>query len=203
MSYMQIEKGIHMTTPKTPPNDTAVDIKKGKKYWELDGETHINIHYKQSKSELGKMLAPYAVYPFTHSYLGPFKTMEGFLHYLQGGCKDDRFRSLIGDRAKRRFMEGLAKGTYQRITLASGDRYHILLLAHYEKINQNPVIKSALIDSTLPFDQYFLHGPGNVPIRPRDTDELVRIFEELRILFKNNEAPSPYDYSRLQLGSAE
>lgn len=181
-----------MTTDKTQSPDP-----KEKPYWELDCVTHINTHFTQSKEgSVGKMLAPYAEYPFTHPYFGPFKTIEGFWHFLRGGCVDDKFRSLKGDRAKRRMKKGTLAGTYVKVK-APADINRIMLLAHYEKISQNRVIKQALIDSTLPFDQYFVFGPGQVIIRPGDTEVLVDILEELRTMFKQGIKPEPYDYSHL------
>lgn len=192
-SYKQMKEGIHMNKPKphVPENVTPSP------YWKLDGVTHINTHYNDSKEPLGKMLAPWAVYPFKHPYFGPFKTIEGFWHFLRSGCVDDRFRSLNGHRAKKRMKDGLQRGTHVKVQLPP-DIDHIMLLAHYAKIDQNPVIKEALIASTLPFDQYFLYD-NKLIIRPDDTETLVKTLEELRRMFKEGIVPGEYDYSHIRV----
>lgn len=160
---------------------------------EKDGITHINTH-NQSKTELGRMLAHFCHMPFRHPYYGPFHTMEGFWHYYLGGCKDDAYRTLNGHRCKVRAKNGVADGTYHKVKVPN--LQEVILAANYAKIDQNDVLKEALITSTLPFEHYYLHGPGNVVIRPRGAEWLIPSFSQLRDMFINGTEPDPIDYSK-------
>lgn len=163
-----------------------------------DGVSHINTH-NHSKTELGKMLAHYYVAPFTHPWFGPFKCMEGFWYYLRGGCKDDAFhnafRTLNGHFAKKRAKSGEESGAYTKYHVPDLDA--VILAANYAKIEQHPEIREALINSTLPFEHYYVFGPGKIVIRPRGADKLILMFEKLRTMFREGTRPEPIDYAAL------
>lgn len=182
-----------MTQPQTHVEEAIEEVP----YWKKDGTTHYNTHTKGA-SPLGRMLATYYEAPFTHPYFGYFKCIEGFWYYIRGGCKDDGFRSLNGYRAKKRARTGEKDGTYEKNTVPH--LKEVMLHANYFKIDQNKEIKDELVKSTLPFDYYFLHGPGKLLIRPGNSEQMIEIFTELREVFKGNKklAPFKYDYSELR-----
>jgi hypothetical protein len=168
-------------------------------YFKLDGITHINVHTKAG-TELGKMLAYYFESPFTHPYFGRFKCIEGFRCYIRGGCKDDVFRTLNGYRANKRATTGVENGTYKKFNVPH--LKDVLLHANFFKIDQNKDVKEELITfkPNLPFDHYFLHGPGKVLIHPQDAEWTIDIFTELRKVFSGQKELEPfkYDYSELR-----
>lgn len=175
--------------------ETTADTEEA--YYKQDGITHINTHTKSNK-ELGRMLSHYYEAPFVHPYFGRFKCIEGFWYYIRGGCKDDGFRNLDGYRSKQRAQKGAKNGTYEKRNVPH--LKDVLLHANFYKIDQNEDIKKALIESTLPFDHYFVFGPGKLVIKPNGSDWLVDIFTELREVFRGNQKLEPfkYDYAELR-----
>lgn len=159
------------TTSNTPPALVRYTPEK-------DGVDHINIG-PDARTELGRKLAHFTEARFIHEYLGHFDSMEGFWHFVKAATPDDRLRH----------MSGKAAYTYGR-TLPAVRRQHfqaIIQDGNYSKIDQNPDIKALLIDSTLPFTQYYAWGPQNVLINPKTAPWLIRDFEELRDIFKDGE----------------
>ena len=159
-----------------------------------DDVTHINIHHK-GKSKLGRELSHYNTAHFVHPWFGPFETIEGLWHYLKDGCRDDVFRNLNGHKSKQRYRMKNQQGTYQNKTIPNVAE--VILLANYAKIEQNPSIRDALIASTLPFDQYFLQDGSKWPIRPRGSEWVVTLFEDLRKNFQDGTTPKQLDYKEL------
>lgn len=148
-----------------------------------DSITHINI-YTKGKSELGRMLSHFTYSPFTHPYFGPFDCMEGFWYFMRNGKKDDELRYLIGMRAKLKGRQGRSQW-YPEFK-------QDILAANYCKVMQHERIKEALIESTLPFDHYYLFGNngGEIIIKPRDCDWLIDGWEEMRTAVKQDLQPS-------------
>lgn len=171
---------------------------------ETDGVNHINIHIN-ARTELGRMLSYFYEIPFTHPYFGPFVSMEGFWHFVQGYTRDpvervqiklDELRGLSGQRAKN-FGKQL-------------DWYHvesfkeIILAAHFYKIEQNQDVLDLLIASTLPFDTYYVFKPegdaagaSNRIIHNPGYEWQVQAFEDIRKMLKNGERPVPIDYDSI------
>ncbi len=156
-----------------------------------DGVTHINTHHK-GKHELGRMLSHYYEAPYTHPYFGPFECNEGLWHYLKDGYRDDVFRNLNGHQAKLRARHKMNSGQYANKSIPNVTQ--VMLLANYAKIMQHPEIKELLMASTLPFDHYYLHGPGELPIRPRGSEWLPNIFADLRKMFNEGTEPVEPNY---------
>lgn len=161
---------------------------------EEDGKKHINIHHK-GKDPLGRMLSHYYSAPFVHPFFGPFETIEGFWHYLKDGCRDDVFRNLNGHKSKQRFRKKNEDGEYLNLTIPRVAE--VMLAANYAKIEQNPEILTALVQSTLPFEQYFLQDESNLPIRPRGSEWLVKVFRDLRKHFQEGTKPEEIAYKEV------
>lgn len=155
-----------------------------------DGVTHINVHFNLAQNPLGKQLSTYYVSPFVHHYFGPFRCVEGFMLYVKTGCVEDRFRKLTGARAKTLFR-ALIKSkelTNHRITPLVYEE--IQKMATWAKLVHNPVMMDLFKQSTLPFDSYFLHGNGNVPIRPDDGVIMIDNLNQLRALVHAGKVPT-------------
>lgn len=174
-------------TPSTPlPNPAA------------DGVGHINVHYKCSRNKLGRILSTYYVARFEHPYFGPFKCIEGFMLYVKTGCCDDSFRSLTGAQAKTHYRKQLEAGKLVERDIPNEER--VMMSAILAKLNHNPVIATLFLASEAPFDEYFLFGPGNVPIRPPEGAILTNSLTELRTLMQKGETPelpSNEEYAKL------
>jgi hypothetical protein len=154
-----------------------------------DGVTHINIS-SRGKTELGRALAHFSHSPFIHPYYGPFDSMEGLWHYIKADAKHtaekQKLRELVGYRAK----ELGSTLTKRHVSNFKAQ----IIEANYFKIDQTPHLRELIIESTLPFDHYYLHGPGNVLVRSNGFGWLVEGFEEIRKMFKEGRRPDPVDY---------
>jgi hypothetical protein len=151
-----------------------------------DGVNHINI-WAHGKTELGKLLAHFSHTPFKHPYFGPFNSMEGFWYYIKTEERDDALRRLSGKRAK-----DLGK-QYERKYIKNF--HEIIITANFYKIEQNPRIKELMIESTLPFQYYYLYGEHQLRIDPPGYEWLVKGFEEIRTMLKEGRRPPDLDYS--------
>jgi hypothetical protein len=140
-----------------------------------DGITHINIAMT-GVTELGRLLTHFAVTPFIHPIYGPFKSMEGFWHFIKCEDQDDLFRTLSASRAK---SHAKSKNTVFRENFIQ-----IINEANFYKIEQTPGLKEAIVDSVLPFEYYYLYGPENLQIFPKQASWLCAGFEEIRRLMK-------------------
>lgn len=152
-----------LLTPKEPPKP------------EYDGVKHINISVT-GRTELGRQLTHFASTQFIHPLYGPFKTMEGFWHYIKCEESDDLFRTLSASRAK---SHAKLKKTVFRDNFID-----IIHEANFYKIEQTPGLKELMIESTLPFTYYYLFGPAQVQVFPKQADWLCAGFEEIRRLMK-------------------
>lgn len=148
-----------------------------------DGVDHINIH-SMGKAEIGRLLSHFSHTPFTHPAYGPFYSMEGFYYYLRSGGIDvvaGHMRYLSGSRAKR-------KGTGLKY-IANANFEQEIMAANYQKIIQHPEIMKLLIESELPFDNYYAFGEGELIIAPKIAPWLIKGFESLRHDLKTDTVP--------------
>jgi hypothetical protein len=140
-----------------------------------DGKTHINISMTGA-TELGRQLTHFAVTPFIHPIYGPFKSMEGFWHYIKCEEADDLFRTLSASKAK---SHAKSKPTVFRENFIQ-----IINEANFYKIEQTPGLKELMVESSLPFEYYYLFGPNQLQIEPKQAKWLCSGFEEIRRLMK-------------------
>lgn len=152
-----------------------------------DGIDHINTH-PTALTQLGKDLSHFQHKPFTHPYFGNFYSIEGFWYFMRSIKKDDRLRYLSGRRAKQ-----VGKDLpYQWYPNFKED----ILAASYQKIIQHEDIRLAMIESTLPFDNYYLFksvdDPKEAPsvhTTPQPSHWLVQGLEDIRKALKAGVIP--------------
>lgn len=182
-----------MTDRPAPKNkkkkkDVPGGVEQIENYLVLDGVEYINI-YLHGKTELGQMLAHFYKSPFLHPYFGSFNSMEGFWHYIKTQEKDDRLRVMTGPEARK-----LGK----TLTRHYIKNFHdVITAANFYKIEQNEKLKKLFVESTLPFDYYYLFGPGQVLVRPTGGEWLLESFTKIRTMMKEGERPADIDYSQL------
>lgn len=153
-----------------------------------DGVNHINIWYRGA-TELGRMLSHFYELRFVHPFFGPFNSMEGFWHYIKSEEKDDELRLLAGQEA-RNYGKKLSPAYVPGFA-------EIINTANFYKIEQSPKLKQLFVDSDLPFEHYYLFGPGEVLIRPKGHAWLISGFEKSRRMMKAGQRPVEIDYSKL------
>lgn len=149
-----------------------------------DGVTHINIDM-DGATELGRQLAHFSKVPFNHPVFGQFNTMEGFWVYIRSEAPLDDLRYLPGHRAK------LMGKTVKSVRVENFEE--IIMQANYYRIEQHPELRQMLVDSVLPFENYYLYGDEKIAIRPASAPIIVRLFESLRDMFKHNLPPPQPD----------
>lgn len=154
----------------------------------IDGVDHINI-WDRGETELGMVLSPMADISFKHNVFGPFRSVEGFWHYIRSVTKDDRNRRTYGLYAKK------LGETFD--TQMVDDFRAIILDAHYQKISQYQAIIDEVKASVLPFELYTLwhtkeQKAAGIPgryIRPVSAAWLMKGFEEIRSALKEDRVP--------------
>jgi hypothetical protein len=147
-----------------------------------DKKTHINIHSKAA-TPLGKLLYDFAHTPFTHPYFSSFYSIEGFRWYVSSGFTEDRMRYLSGSRASR---------VGKTLRYVRNDNFaEDVMAANYQKIIQHEDIRQMMIESTLPFDYYYVdeRSPLKLVINPKWSEEFIKGFEEIRTALKQGVVP--------------
>lgn len=144
-----------------------------------DGVTHINI-YSKAKTELGRMLSHFYSAVVEVPEFGSFDNMECFWQYLSTGCQYEMLRHLTGVEAKMR-SKGFPK-------VFRDDFMEQIKAANRLKLLQHPEILQPFVESSLPFEHYYLMGRSQVLQRPVDAHTIIAMFESLRCEFKENQS---------------
>lgn len=153
-----------------------------------DGVNHINMS-DEGQTELGRMLAHTSRLPFTHSHYGHFNTMNNFWYYIRSVERDDRLRSFYGKRLKT-FLK--TNTTHCRIP-----NFRVIIMdANWQRVQQHPLLATALKDSGLPLDCWYRYRRENgLRLRPNFAFWLIAGFEEIRKALKENREPD-FDFLR-------
>lgn len=161
-------------------NDTLMDPSPSPMNWKGDGIDHINI-WEKGETELGVVLNHSISLPFNHSLLGRFGNMEAFWHYVQSEERDDRIR----------MMEGYTlKNFARKLTPSRVINFRAIIMdANYQRIKQYEPIVQEMINSTLPFDCYYVHDTTKLRTRPNFFKWLTMGYEEIRKALKENREP--------------
>lgn len=146
----------------------------------VDGVDHINF-YSRGATEIGRLGSHFAFTPFTHPEDGDFDSMEGYWYWRKRLDKDDpkaeELRKLYGFAAKE-----LGR------TIPSVDHYvgfqREILVANWYKFSQNAYLRRLMVESTLPFNHYYVVGHGKVMVRPNGFDWLIEGWEKIRAKLK-------------------
>lgn len=148
---------------------------------EDDDVEHINT-YTGGKSRLGRLITNLSDLSVNHPEFGLFRTMEGLYYYRTRGVKvkqDDgtvvihRFedlRALSGFAAKK-YGETLPPEWNENLYKEIKDGIRC-------KIEQHAELKKLVIESTLPFEHYYVYGKKVVI--PKSSKWFCKMLEELR-----------------------
>jgi len=114
-----------------------------------DNQSHINI-WTKSASWLGRQLSNLSKLGFLHEDHGWFECLEGYWYWLATGCKHDQFKQMSGFEAKGvgSKMERIEMPDFQA-RFKEGMRL---------RLEQHPQLRHALLESTLPFEHYYVYG---------------------------------------------
>lgn len=166
-----------MNTPKTHNDPRPSPMN-----WQGDGIDHINI-WGQAQTDLGKLLAHGAKVSFKHRIFGRFSCLESFWHWVRSDEHDDRIRTMTG----KSLQEFVTKLTRQNVVNFRA----IIMDANYQKVKQYPEIQQAMVESTLPFDCYYVYKrETTIPIRTNFASWVIDGFEEIRTALKEQREPN-------------
>ena len=145
---------------------------------ENDGIDHINV-YSKARTELGRKLSNFAYSPFFCED-GKFNSMEGYWYWLlahnEPAEKRDKLKTLSGYAAKKYGREIRGKdwpkdeqNLFRRKIQDAFDK----------KLEYNPEIALALIESDLPLVHYYVYG-GEKVVYDGKSDWLIEYIEQVR-----------------------
>jgi|JFJP01.1.fsa_nt_gi hypothetical protein len=118
-----------------------------------DGVDHINISFTAATA-LGEFLDINANTPFEHRELAHFTSIGGLWYYVKCEKPDERFRYTWGERNR-----VLGK----RLALRDVVGFKTIIAdATWMKIVSNEAVVRDLVESTLPFKNYYYYGPLNL-----------------------------------------
>lgn len=179
----------HVVTARTIETASATNVFHKP---ERDGVDHINID-NRGRTTLGQQLSHMHASQFLHPEYGPFESVEGFIGFVRSGATDDRFHWMAGMEA--RFHSRKLDSSFIR-----GFR-ELVMEASYFKIVQNQDLRDAFVESTLPFDHYYLLETNGRPIQPGAAGWVIPAFEQLRTMLRANETYPRPDYSGVELAA--
>lgn len=128
---------------------------------ENDGVTHYNTHFEQARTDLGRQVSFRYKAPFIHPALGEFYSIEAFWHYIVAKERKDVLRYISSER----FVSSSEIQNHERVRVPNF--YAHMADAFYHRVDQDPKLKEALINSTLPFGMYYIFEGSikQVPIK--------------------------------------
>lgn len=188
-------KLIQVETKRTTPKVTTVvnkEVSANDDVYTGDGDTHVCIDI-DGKTELGRMLSHYYESNFEHPVFGSFKTLEGFWRYIncddEGSKRRDEFRTISG-RGVNKISRTMAKRNVKNFK-------EIIYEANYHRIMSDKKLYDLFVNSTLPFDYYFLFGENKIIQRAKGYQWIINMYEDLREMMRDDRVLPPVDYGDL------
>ncbi len=141
---------------------------------EDDGVRHINC-WSKARTALGQLLSNFANTPFHHPQHGAFASVEGFWYWCATGMKHTQLRRLYGASAKSYGSK------LPRVEMDEETFRDLIRSAIRCKLEQNSKLRDLFIESTLPFEHYFVYGPKSEIIVQKDKHRWqMEYLEQLR-----------------------
>lgn len=156
-----------------------------------DGVDHVNVGTGATTS-LGQRLSLGHAQQFVIESDGPFLTIAGYWFYLLSEDQDNQFRDKnegqVFNLKNKKRLKFNVPGFQEKIAKA-----------YWDKINQVPGLRGAIMGNKLPFDAYYIFGEYNPKfenaqhtIEDRSAKWIVPFFEEVRKALRERREP---DYS--------
>lgn len=146
-----------------------------------DGIDHINI-YSKGETELGQWLSNFAHTPIDLPE-GRFNSLEGYWYYLltpDDVPEKDILKKCWGFETKK-----LGRKLTEQDWPTNFELVHFkykFTMAMQDKIDQHPIIKNLLKESTLPFKHYYLYN--DKLIEPKNCKWILDFWEDYRNTIK-------------------
>lgn len=136
------------------------DLKKKLTRERKDGETDINLNYRNAKTKLGQALSLEGSSFFVHPELGHFASVAGFAYFASRREPDDALRTMYGTRLRMYVQQkGYTLDNSPEMRLVTAD-------ALWVRLNQNQELRAQVLGNSLPFAHYQCDEAGVVVERP-------------------------------------
>lgn len=149
--------------------------------WKEEGADHINIG-RHSSTYLGKFLSPDFHSTFKHHIFDRFTSLLGFWTYVSMPERDDAVRTMDAQRL-RRLRSNVTMRDVRHFKLIKAD-------SMYRRVKDRAEVARAMIESTAPFDMYYLTEGVGLRIRSKNAEFYIPIYEEIRKALKENREPN-------------
>jgi hypothetical protein len=134
-----------------------------------DGEQHINC-WTQAKTRLGRLATNLSDLRTRHPDYGLFRCAEGLYYYLKTGMRHEDLRAMDGFSAKN-------FGSAQEIKW-NNNLWAEMKVGIRNKIEDSEELRELVVESSLPFEHYYVYH-GRVVV-PRGSDKFIQVLEEIR-----------------------
>lgn len=151
-----------------------------------DGQDHINI-YSHCKTDLGAALYCETMLEFTHDMLGRCASVKSAWDFLAFGASNRRVL-LAPTPLRRKMLNGLQPQDFEQADFVFMD-------ITWAQVNSHPMLKEAIIESTLPFDSYRIDGAMALSNRHPFSRRLIEAHEIIRVALKSNQEPDFTKYT--------
>lgn len=159
---------------------------------EIDGKEHINICFT-GKTDLGRMLSLESEQKFVHPILGPFKSLTNYWAYIKSKSRTTSLRYAKASTC----LSTIKKNKDIRENVENFKA--LIVRGCYYKIMSDNKLKEMVIESTLPFQMYYVKietekAAGQdvkyeVKVPHKYSYWLISGYEEVRKAIKNNTDP--------------
>jgi hypothetical protein len=146
-----------------------------------DGVDHLNI-WSFAKTELGVLLSFSTNLRFNHEQLFNFSSIDCLWQYITIIEPSEKIRN-VPSRILRSMVKELPKRSVVNFRA-------VIMDANWQKIQQYPDIKDAIIESTLPFDFYYFIRATETRVRYKNAFWVLKGFEEIRKALKEARDPN-------------
>lgn len=151
-----------------------------------DGIDHINVS-EDGVTELGRLLDINAHTPFVHPELNRFASLGGLWLFIRSAQKEDSLRYIWGKNCR-------SAAKKLQVVNVTGFKT-IIAYATWFKVASNPHLVQLIVDSELPFSNYFYFGELKLRRQTGEAVWYVKILEEIRRTLKLRDAQQPDDGS--------
>ena len=145
-----------------------------------DGITHINI-YSAGETELGRALSNFSYFPFEMPEDGHFNCIEGYWYWLlipESNPRRNDLRVCQGHIAKQLGRDLLREYINAPPLVTPAPVFKKKILTAIRMKAENPKLRKMLVESSLPFDHYYVYG--NKKVKPSEHWWVIEEWELIR-----------------------
>jgi hypothetical protein len=145
-----------------------------------DGQDHINI-YSRCETDLGAALYSDTALEFVHNMLGRCASVMAAWDFLATGAGNTRLLTTPAP-LRRKMLKDVPMQKFEH-------EDYVFMDLTWSQVNSYPMLKEAIIESTLPFDSYRVGGAMALSSRHPFSRRVIEAHEIIRAALKNNQEP--------------